>query len=206
MHVALRSFPAELLGVPFPNPMIPRSLISPRFTGAAQSTFSTFPSLQNAWRRCRSVQQEQIPWACGTHAPRSHLVPVRVQIYGHLRKLKGYIRTLSDTVLARSLLVTRASFVAVSHREVRVATVQTQGYAQLLRTVARQGCRVAGVARQRWYIRPSLTECYVVVASPVSWLCLSSASVLVYSDAARSLGSFPFVVDSCACFMRPYRL
>jgi hypothetical protein len=57
MHIALRSFPAELLEVPFPNPMVPCCLISTRCTGAAQSTFQ---SLHDVCLHCRSVQQEQI--------------------------------------------------------------------------------------------------------------------------------------------------
>jgi hypothetical protein len=39
-----------------------------------------------------------------------------------------YLRTLSNTALARSLAVTRGSFLASAHRELSVALVHSQGY------------------------------------------------------------------------------
>jgi hypothetical protein len=40
-----------------------------------------------------------------------------------------YLRTLSDVASARSLAVTRGSFLASAHRKLSVALVQSQGYA-----------------------------------------------------------------------------
>jgi hypothetical protein len=39
-----------------------------------------------------------------------------------------YLRTLSDVASARSLAVTRGSFLGSAHRELSVALVQSQGY------------------------------------------------------------------------------
>jgi hypothetical protein len=55
--------------------------------------------------------------------------PVSVETYGHLGKpIMWYLRSLSDIALARSLVVSRGSFLASAHRELSVALVQSQGY------------------------------------------------------------------------------
>jgi hypothetical protein len=56
-------------------------------------------------------------------------VPASVETYGHLgRPMMRYLRTLSDVGSARSLTVTRGSFLASAHRELGVALVPSQGY------------------------------------------------------------------------------
>jgi hypothetical protein len=54
--------------------------------------------------------------------------------------------------------------------------------------------------------RPSLIECSLVVMVPVCWLCaFPSVSVCASLVAFGSLGSFPFLVKPCACFLCPSR-
>jgi hypothetical protein len=56
-------------------------------------------------------------------------VPASVETYGHFRKpIMRYLHTLSDLASARSLAVTRGSFLASAHRELSVALVQSQDY------------------------------------------------------------------------------
>jgi hypothetical protein len=51
------------------------------------------------------------------------------ETYGHLGKpVMRHLRTLSDIASARSLAVTRGSFLASAHRELSVALVQSHGY------------------------------------------------------------------------------
>jgi hypothetical protein len=59
--------------------------------------------------------------------PGHTFVPASVETYGHLGR--RYLRTLSDVASARSLAVTRRSFLASAYRELSVALVQSQGYA-----------------------------------------------------------------------------
>jgi hypothetical protein len=61
--------------------------------------------------------------------PGHTFVPASVETYGHLgRPIMRFLRTLSDVASARSLAVTRGSFLASAHRELSVALVQSQGY------------------------------------------------------------------------------
>jgi hypothetical protein len=61
--------------------------------------------------------------------PGHTFVPASVETYGHLgRPIMRYLRALSDVASARSLAVTRGSFLASAHRELSVALVQNQGY------------------------------------------------------------------------------
>jgi hypothetical protein len=64
--------------------------------------------------------------------PGHTFVPASVETYGHLgRPIMRYLRTLSDIASARSLAVTRGSFLASAHRELSVALdsfPQSQGY------------------------------------------------------------------------------
>jgi hypothetical protein len=56
-------------------------------------------------------------------------VPASVETYGHLRRpIMRYLRTLSNVALARSLAVTRGSFLGSAQRQLSVALVQSQGY------------------------------------------------------------------------------
>jgi hypothetical protein len=61
--------------------------------------------------------------------PGHTFVPASVETYGHLgRPIMRYLGTLSGVALARSLAVTRGSFLASAHQELSVALVQSQGY------------------------------------------------------------------------------
>jgi hypothetical protein len=61
--------------------------------------------------------------------PRHTFIPASVDTYRHLgRPIMRYLRTLSDVASARSLAVTRGSFLASAHRERSVALVQSQAY------------------------------------------------------------------------------
>jgi hypothetical protein len=61
--------------------------------------------------------------------PGNTFVPASVKMYGHLGMLiMQYLRTLSDIALARSLAVTRGSFLASTFRELSVALSQRWGY------------------------------------------------------------------------------
>jgi hypothetical protein len=61
--------------------------------------------------------------------PGHTFVPASVETFGHLgRPIMRYLRTLSYVASARSLAVTRGSFLASAHKELSVALVQSQGY------------------------------------------------------------------------------
>jgi hypothetical protein len=56
-------------------------------------------------------------------------VPASDEMYGHLgMPVMQYLRTLNDIVSARSLAVTRGSFLASVHQELSMALVQSEGY------------------------------------------------------------------------------
>jgi hypothetical protein len=79
--------------------------------------------------------------------PGHTFVPASVETYGYLGKpIMQFLRTLSVVVSARSLAVTRGSFLASFHRKLSVALLQSQGYVFRLCTVARQRAWAAGVA------------------------------------------------------------
>jgi hypothetical protein len=69
-------------------------------------------------------------WAHAGHLHPGHtFMPASVETYGHLgRLIMRSLRTLSDAASARSLTVTRGSFLASALGELSVALVQSQGY------------------------------------------------------------------------------
>jgi hypothetical protein len=61
--------------------------------------------------------------------PDRTFVPASVETYGHLgRPIMRYLRTLSYILSSRSLGVTWGSFLAIAHRELSVALLQSQDY------------------------------------------------------------------------------
>jgi hypothetical protein len=113
--------------------------------------------------------------------PGHTFAPASVETYGHLgRPIMRYLRILSDVASVCSPAVTQGSFLANEHRDLSAALVQSQGYiyicVPLLRSVARQGCRTAGVARSGH----SLPGLRVV-------LCVCGVSVLVAAGFCATL-------------------
>jgi hypothetical protein len=104
--------------------------------------------------------------------PGHTFVPASVETYGHLgRPIMRYLRALSDVTSARSLAVTRGSFLASSHRELSVALVQSQGYVH-------RSCALL-LAKASGQTLPTLIERYVVCAVIVCWLRIDFAPLSV---------------------------
>jgi hypothetical protein len=110
-----------------------------------------------------------------THAGHLHpghtFVPASVGTYGHLgRPIMRYLRTLSDIAAARSLAVTRGSFLASAHRELSLALVQSQGC--VYRSCALLLAKASGRRCCLEWTLLSLVERYVVRVVSDCWLCL----------------------------------
>jgi hypothetical protein len=104
--------------------------------------------------------------------PRHTFVPASIETYGHLgRPIMRYPCTLSDVASARTLAVTRGSFLASAHRELSVALVQSQG----MMCIALVRCcwpRLLGGRCCLGRILLSCIECSVVRMLLFSCLCL----------------------------------
>jgi hypothetical protein len=82
-----------------------------------------------------------------------------------------YLRTLSDVASARSLAVTRGSFLASAHRELSVALVQSQGY--VYRSCALSLAKASGQTVLTRCLEPTLLtliERYALCVVFVCWL------------------------------------
>jgi hypothetical protein len=92
----------------------------PTYIAAASQERGTAPALRDRSKYRRHA---------GHPLPGHTFVLASVETYGHLGKpIMCYLGTMSDIVSARSLAVTRGSFLASAHRELSVALVQSQGY------------------------------------------------------------------------------
>jgi hypothetical protein len=125
-------------------------------------------------------------------------------IFWHLGKPAfRQICTMSDIASARSLAVTRGSFLASARRELSVALVKSQGYVH--RSCALFSPRLWGGRCCLGRTLPSLIESYVVCAGPVCRLCLVLLRLayccLVFLVAFGSVYSLPFIVARCVCFL-----
>jgi hypothetical protein len=99
------------------------SMIHPRCTTCVAAASQT----RNATATLRD--RDKYRAHAGHLHPCDTFVPASVETYGHLgTPIMRYPRTLSDVASARSLAVTRGSFLASAHRELSIALVQSQGY------------------------------------------------------------------------------
>jgi hypothetical protein len=126
-------------------------------------------------------------------------------MYGHLSKpIMQYIRTLSDVASPHSLDVIRGLLPVAADMELSVDLVHGQG-------CVHRSCMLlfAKVAVQQVFSRADTPFLDCVLCPPIHFQpvdCWDSAACAECVLAAfRSLGSLPFIIDSCPCFLSACR-
>jgi hypothetical protein len=140
--------------------------------------------------------------------PAHTFVPASIETYRHIgRSIMRYIRTLSDIASARSLAVTRGSFLASAHRELSVALC-AESVRVLCTDLAH--CCSPKLRRGRYcqggHSFPCLSVQLSVQCPRVGCTLFFCVWLSVVSVAFGSVCSLSLIVNCCGCFPRPCRL